>query len=125
MSERDLWVQRDNWLNGKQPALGVQETAKVDLLNEAKTVADKFNVVIKDQQMGNVDSKSPFYQSVTATFKTTSKWEEIVDFLYEMQAPERFVVFERASLKLDDADKSKMAGTFTIAKWYAPPAGPH
>lgn len=42
------------------------------------------------------------------------------DFLYEMQAPERFIVFESANLQIDQDDKTQIRGKFRIAKWYAP-----
>ena len=123
MTERDLWVERDNFINGKQPALTNEVGAGVPLLEETKAAADKFSVIIKDQTiLGVTASKSSDYKPVTITFKTTSTKDDLRKFLYELQAPDRFIVFEKVTLKLDETDKSKMAGTFNLAKWFAPVA---
>jgi hypothetical protein len=50
---------------------------------------------------------------------TKSKWEDLVDFIYEMQSPNSFIVFESAKFELEP-DKSNFRGTFRLAKWFAP-----
>ena len=39
-----------------------------------------------------------------------------------MQAPDRFIVFEAADLKIDDKDATQMRGNFKIGKWFGPKA---
>ena len=58
------------------------------------------------------------YRRVTIQTKATK--EALRDFLYEMQSPERSIVFESANLQFDKNDKTQMHGTFRVAKWYAP-----
>ncbi|MEY2439061.1 MAG: hypothetical protein QOI34_446, partial [Verrucomicrobiota bacterium] len=41
-------------------------------------------------------------------------------FLYDVQQPEAFVVFENVTLAVDSSDPTKMRGKFKIARWFAP-----
>jgi hypothetical protein len=118
MTERDVWVERDAWMAGKQPRLEKPGGAGVALLEETKKVADSHSVQIKDQVIGTPENRPPNYQSVAVQFKTTSTWSDLVDFLKEMQAPERFIVFEKGGVKLE-ADKAKFEGDFRVAKWFS------
>jgi hypothetical protein len=43
-----------------------------------------------------------------------------VHFLYDVQRPEAFTVFEQANLIVDASDPTVMRGRFKIAKWFAP-----
>ena len=59
-------------------------------------------------------------QAVSATFETKSDWGALVHFLYDVQRPEAFTVFEQANLMIDASDPTVMRGRFKIAKWFAP-----
>jgi hypothetical protein len=122
MSERDMWVQRDEFMKSKQPALTNSVAVGATLMEETKAVADKHGVIIKEQSFSPAaDSKSTLYKPVTINLKTSSTKDELIDFCYNLQAPDRFLVFEKANFKIDESDKSKMAGTFTLSKWFVPP----
>jgi hypothetical protein len=43
-----------------------------------------------------------------------------VHFLYDVQQPEAFIVFESANIAVDNNDPTKMRGKFKIARWFAP-----
>lgn len=119
LAERDLWMQRANWLGQKQPQLTNPDGAAVALLEAAKEVARKHNLTIENSVLGRVDNK-PHYAAVSVNFETKSKWQDLVGFLRSMQAPEQFVVFESANLQIDSGDKTQMRGRFKLAKWFAP-----
>ncbi|RYD82950.1 MAG: hypothetical protein EOP84_08610, partial [Verrucomicrobiaceae bacterium] len=65
-------------------------------------------------------SQKDYYTSVYVTVETRSTWEELISFMAELQAPEKFIVVESANLKKYPADETKMQGALRIAKWYAP-----
>jgi hypothetical protein len=58
------------------------------------------------------------HQSVFASFETKSPWPPLVHFLYDVQQPESFVVFESVALQIDPADATMMRGKFKIARWF-------
>ena len=118
IKERDLWTQRDNWLKQHQPALKSPGEAST-LLDQIKQIAGKHNVLIENPAIGTSDA-TPDHQSVFASIETKSPWPPLVRFLYDVQQPEMFVVFESVNLAIDTTDPTMMRGKFKIARWFAP-----
>ena len=113
-----MWEKRAAWLKQKQPTLqGPQEASS--LKDQVKQIADKHNVILENPQIGSGDS-TPNYQAVFAAVETKSPWPPLVHFLYDVQQPESFVVFESVNLAIDPTDPTTMRGKFKIARWFAP-----
>lgn len=118
LKERPMWEKRAAWLKQKQPTLqGPQEASS--LKDQVKQIADKHNVILENPQIGSGDS-TPNYQAVFAAVETKSPWPPLVHFLYDVQQPESFVVFESVNLAIDPTDPTTMRGKFKIARWFAP-----
>ena len=76
----------------------------------------------RESALGTGDS-TPNHQAVFASIETKSPWPPLVRFMYDVQQPESFVVFESVNLQIDSADPTMMRGKFKIARWFAPKAG--
>ena len=120
LKERQLWEERDEWLKKHQPQLNSPAEASL-LLDQVKGIAAKHNIVLENPQIGTGDS-TPHYQAAFASVETKSPWPPLVRFLYDVQQPESFVVFESVNLQIDSADQTVMRGKFKIARWFAPKA---
>jgi hypothetical protein len=118
IKEKDLWARRDQWLKQHQPTLKSAVEAST-LLDQVKETAGKQNVLIENPAIGAGDSTAD-HQSVFASFETKSPWPPLVKFLYDVQQPESFVVFESVQLQIDNADPTMMRGKFKAARWFAP-----
>lgn len=116
--ESDLWAQRDKWLREHQPPFRGASDATT-LLDQLKQIAGKYNVLIENPAIGSGES-TPAYQSVFASVETKSTWPALVHFLYDVQNPEAFIVFENVDIMIDSSDPSQMRGKFKVAHWYAP-----
>jgi hypothetical protein len=116
--ERTLWDKRAQWLKEHQPALKGPGEAST-LLDQIKQVAGKHNVVIENPAIGTSDV-TPERQAVFASFEVKSPWPPLVRFLYDIQQPESFVVFESITLNIDPADPTAMRGKMKLARWFAP-----
>ena len=116
--ERALWDKRAQWLKDHQPALKGPGDAST-LLDQIKQVAGKHNVVIENPAIGTSDA-TPDRQAVFASFEVKSPWPPLVRFLYDVQQPESFVVFESITLNIDPADPTAMRGKMKVARWFAP-----
>jgi hypothetical protein len=119
LAEKDLWEQRDAWLQGKMPKLTNESGAGVQLLDSIKETAKKHTVLIESQGLGNPE-KRPHAFVVSVNVETKSPWPGLVAFLRDLQTPEQFIVFERANIQKDPADPTQMRGQLKIAKWFAP-----
>lgn len=121
LKEYDKWQQRSQWL--KKHELTLRDPAEASsLLTEIQQIAQKYKVEIDNPQIGTVEN-APTHQSVSATIETKSAWEPLVHFLYDVQKPDAFIVFEDANLMIDSNDPTVMRGRFKIAKWFAPAGG--
>ena len=116
--ERGLWEKRAKWLQEHQPTLKGPGEAST-LLDQIKQVAGKHNVLIENPAIGTSDA-TPERQAVFASFEVKSPWPPLVKFLYDVQQPESFVVFESITLNIDPADPTQMRGKMKLARWFAP-----
>ena len=119
MKERDLWTQREQWLQQHQPAFNGAGEASTLLEQQLKPVAAKYNILLENPQIGSGET-TPSHQTVWASVDTKSDWQSLVHFLYDVQQPEAFIVFESANMAVDPQDQTKMKGKFKIARWFAP-----
>lgn len=118
MRERELWAKREQWIEKNQPPLkGAEEPS--NLLEQVKQVASKYNVLIENPAIGSGET-TPTHQTAFASIETNSHWPDLVHFLYDVQQPDAFVVFESVNLTVDNNDNTMMRGKFKIAKWFAP-----
>lgn len=119
VKERDLWTKRAQWVQQHQPALkDVGEASKL-LEEQLRPVADKYKILLENPQIGSGET-TPNHQTVFATFDTKGEWRPLVQFLYEIQQPEAFIVFENVNLSVDNNEPSMMRGKFKVARWFAP-----
>ncbi len=116
--ERDLWEKRAQWLKEHQPTLKGPGDAST-LLDQVKQIAGKHNVLIENPAIGTGDA-TPDRQAVFANVEVKSPWPPLVKFLYELQQPESFIVFESVTLNIDPGDPTQMRGKLKIARWFAP-----
>ena len=118
MRERELWAKREQWIEKTQPTLkGAEEPS--NLLDQVKQVAGKYNVLIENPAIGSGET-TPTHQTVFASIETSSHWPDLVHFLYDVQQPDAFIVFETVNLAVDGNDATMMRGKFKIARWFAP-----
>jgi hypothetical protein len=116
--ERAVWEKRAQWLKDKQPVLKGPGDAST-LLDQIKQVAGKHSVLIENPAIGTGDA-TPDHQAVFASFDVKTAWPGLVHFLYDVQQPESFVVFESITLNIDAADATMMRGKMKVARWFAP-----
>ena len=119
IKERDMWTQRDQWLQQHQPTFNGASEASTLLEQQLRPVAAKYNILLENPQIGSGET-TPSHQTVWASVDTKSDWQSLVHFLYDVQQPEAFIVFESATLNVDTTDPTKMRGKFKIARWFAP-----
>ncbi len=92
------------------------------MLDQVKQVASKHKVLLENPQIGTGESTGT-HQAVFASVETKSPWPPLVHFLYDIQKPESFIVFESVNLAIDSTDPTMMRGKFKIARWFAPKPG--
>jgi hypothetical protein len=118
IKERDLWTKRDQWI--QQHQLATKNSAEAStLLEQLKQIAGKYKILIENPALGSGET-TPNHQAVFASIETKSPWPPLVHFLYDVQQPDAFIVFESVNLAVDSNDPTMMHGKFKIARWFAP-----
>jgi len=120
ITERELWVERDQILTSNQPKLENAGSAGVNFLEELQNVAKQHNVMVDQPSIGIVQSTNKNYQSVNVKFETKSSGSELVEFLRAAQGPTKFTVFTLATIEVAKNDPTQMQGKFTVERWFAP-----
>ena len=118
VKERDLWTKREEWIRKRQPVLKDPAEASA-LLDQLREVAGKYNVLVENPAIGAGET-TPYHQTVFASIETKSPWPPLVHFLYDVQRPDAFIVFENVNLAIDGSDPTMMRGKFKIARWFTP-----
>jgi|ERR1041385_5664501 hypothetical protein len=119
IKERDMWSKRDDWIQKHQPSLSGPGEASKLLEEQIKPVAAKYQVLIENPQIGSGEA-TPAHQTVYNSVESKSSWPNLVHFLYDLQQPEKFIVFEDVTVSVDSNDATVMRGKFKIARWFAP-----
>jgi Tfp pilus assembly protein PilO len=117
-SHADLWEKRATWLQKKQPKLESEAVAGTALLNQIKELASSRGVTLAKAQPGNARTDSMGTASIPVSFSLKGSWKQVCEFCMDLQAPEKFVVFQDARLRLDAQDAKMLEGDFTVAKWF-------
>lgn len=120
ITEREKWEQREAWLQQYQPRLENPDKALPDLENQIKNIAQGHQLTPTDIQFQELaKGAKTSYQAVGIKFNLKGKREDLVDFLYDVQTPTSFLVFEKATMQIDKEDKTLISGTFHVSKWFA------
>src|SRR3954454_9176108 len=90
IKERELWVKRDEWLQVHQPVIKTPAEAST-LLKQLQDAAAKYNVLLENPQIGTGET-TPAHRTVFASIDTRSPWKPLMQFLYDVQTPEAFIV---------------------------------
>ena len=119
LAESQMWAQREQWLQAKQPRLENPDTAGVQLHDAVRELARRHEVLVETPNIRTPEPR-PNCISVGLEIDTKSSWSSLVQFLQELQAPDQFIALESANLKVDPTDATQVHGHFKIARWYAP-----
>jgi hypothetical protein len=119
VQERSLWMKRAEWMQQHQPVIGDPGEASKLLEEQVRPVANKYKILLENPQIGSGET-TPNHQTVFATFDTKSEWRPLIQFLYDIQQPEAFIVFETVNLSVDSTEPSMMRGRFKVARWFSP-----
>ena len=96
----------------------------VNLEAQIKEVADRNRVILLNHQIQpapiNLNDKNADFQPLTVQTDVKGDWGSMVRFASSLQQPDKFIVFESATLRIDRDDPKMIKGEFHIAKWYAP-----
>ena len=117
--ERELWSKRDAWLSENMPALGDADVANKALRETILGVA-KANTVTLEAPAPGIPVTHPNHVSLSVRLEAKAPWQSMFEFLYDLQAPGKFIAIENCELKVNREDKTQLRASLNVAQWFAP-----
>lgn len=116
LEKKELWLNRQKFLSEKQPVAKEPDLASADLVDAIQKSAEANQLKISEIALQPTQSLPHAFQT-SATVKLTGKFENIVQWLYQLQGPENFTILIRSSIK-SDPNPPQVLAEFEIARWY-------
>jgi len=117
LEQKDLWVKRAEWINGKQPIFDSQRNADADLLKLVQDTGEQRSIEIKQNQISN-PAELPGMVASTITVQGQADFQTAMSWLYDLQQPGSFVSIPSISITPNDEDTSQVNIAFVLQKWY-------
>ena len=118
LREKDLWLQRKQWIEKTQPRIQSDQVPQSELLQSVTASAKSNQLEIQEQSFGEIRS-TPNYQSVSVRFKLSGPLQNVIKWLVQVQQPELFQAITSFSLK-SESEPPTVSLELEIARLYAP-----
>ena len=118
LREKNLWLQRKQWIEKTQPRIQSDQVPQSELLQSVTATAKANQLEIQEQSFGEIRS-TPNYQSVSVRFKLSGALQNVVKWLVQVQQPELFQAITSFSLK-SESEPPTVSLELEIARLYAP-----
>jgi len=134
LADQEMWLEdapkmeaRERWLDGTMPVLGESTLGKLqgDMLQSLQDDVFDRKLKIEKQSLQDI-VKEAFYTEVAVRLTIRGAETEIIDWLAELQNPEKFQVIKAMELELDrraKEDEPQAVCQITIARWFRPDSG--
>ena len=118
LKERDLWLNRKQWIDSTQPRIRPNQVPQSELLESLTSAATSDHLEIQEQSFGAKES-TPNYQSVAVRLKLSGSLHDVIKWLVQIQQPELFQAVTSFSLKSAN-EPPTVSLELEVARWYAP-----
>lgn len=131
LADQEMWLEeapkmeaRERWLDANMPRMGESTLGKLqgDLLQSLQDEVFDRKLRIEQQILQDI-VREPFYTEVAVRLKVRGAESEVIDWLTELQGPEKFVVIKALEIELDRRAKEEEPQAeceITVARWYRP-----
>lgn len=126
LSDRDYWRERQEWLDANQPGLENVGAAQGELIQALQSVARDRGITILDQTILEPVFQT-HYQEIAVKLKLTASFEDMVGWLADIQAPDRFYIVNQLQLSIDTRSQElepPAVCTIQVGRLYSPTLGP-
>ena len=118
LREKNLWLQRKQWIEKTQPRIQSDQVPQSELLQSVTATAKANQLEIQEQSFGEIRS-TPNYQSVSVRFKLSGALQNVIKWLVQIQQPQLFQAITSFSLK-SESEPPTVSLELEIARLYAP-----
>lgn len=116
----DMWRQRSEWLNSKQPVFTSQGDADLELLELVRSAAGKQQVSLIQNQLTE-PAEAGGMKAATMLVEGRGGLAEVMRWLQDLQKPDSFIQVPKMTLLPNEEDTSQVILTLNLQKWYRLP----
>ncbi len=116
LRQKDLWLQRANWLQAAQPKFTSWDEADIQLLQDARAAGDTGVTTTDHQLLDPVETE--LYRQAGVRFKAEGSLTSVFAWLYKLQSPEKFRVISKLRVAPDKEDTKKVNCEVELLRWY-------
>ncbi len=120
LREKQFWLDRKQWIDQKQPRVAAGAVPQSELLQSLTTSAQSHKLTIQEQSFADAKSTAN-YQAVAVRLKVTGDLKDVIQWLVDVQQPEKFQAVTNLSLKSQEKPPA-VDLELVIARWYSPHA---
>ena len=134
LADQEMWLEdaprmeaREKWLDENMPVMGESTLGKLqgELLQSLQDEVFERKLQIEQQSLQDI-VREAFYTEVAVRLEIRGAESEVIDWLTELQAPEKFIVIKALEVELDRRareEEPQAECEITIARWYRPDSG--
>ncbi len=134
LADQEMWLEdaprmeaREKWLDENMPTMGEATLGKLqgELLQSLQDDVFERKLQIQQQSLQDI-VREAFYTEVAVRLEIRGAESEVIDWLTELQAPEKFIVIKALEVELDRRareEEPQAECEITIARWYRPDSG--
>lgn len=116
----EMWRQRSEWLNSKQPVFTSQGDADLELLELVRSAAGKQQVSLIQNQLTE-PAEAGGMKAATMLVEGRGGLAEVMRWLQDLQKPDSFIQVPKMTLLPNEEDTSQVILTLNLQKWYRLP----
>lgn len=118
LGQRELWLQRGDWVAAKQPVFKSRRDSELELLRLVEESMESRGVDVVQNQPSD-PAELPGLFASTMLVQGKAEFSNGMGWLYDLQRPEQFISIPSISIFQDDEDDTSHINiSLVLRKWY-------
>lgn len=117
MSQKDLWLERAEWIGGKQPEFKTRRDSDTELNKIVQDSMANRNVEVVQNQPSDPTELPDLFAS-TMMVQGRADFTSAMSWLYDLQQPGSFVSIPSIAITPNDEDTAQVNISLVLQKWY-------
>jgi hypothetical protein len=117
MSQKDLWLERAEWIGGKQPEFKTRRDSDTELNKIVQDSMANRNVEVVQNQPSDPTELPGLFAS-TMMVQGRADFTSAMSWLYDLQQPGSFVSIPSIAITPNDEDTAQVNISLVLQKWY-------
>lgn len=119
MAEADLWKQRLDWLQEKQPSMSSVNQASEDLLEKLLAAASSQGLTIQKKQL-HEPVTAVYYREIGVTLTVKGPLSSVFRWMHGLLTPESFRVVSQLRITPDAANPAEVIAVMHVSQLHSP-----